>query len=358
MKTIKITIVIISLFLSYIHSNAQLKVQSDGKVTVRTTTNNFSSDLYISGSKVTLYGSDPKIWVANSSMAYGLGSVGTVGYIYKNINSPEKLITIVPNGGVGIGDVTAAAVGTNKLYVNGALYVNGSAGGTTSWNSSDSRFKKDIDSIDNSLSLIKKLNGRKYHFNEDFMKKTGEDNRQNYGFVAQEVIEVIPELVKQTNDSIKSFLINYQGFIPIIVEALKQQQTQIETLQKIAVAHEEEIISLKEKLKEIKSNLKSTNLGSDENIQDSNEPLLYQNTPNPFSSGTEIKCYIPSGIKNSLLLIYDLQGTQIKSYTPNPTGINTIQISGSELKAGMYIYTLITDNNIIDSKRMILLKNE
>jgi hypothetical protein len=38
------------------------------------------------------------------------------------------------------------------------------------------------------------------------------------------------------------------------------------------------------------------------------------------------------------------------------TGLNSIIVNGSELPAGMYLYTLVVDNEIIDTKRMILTK--
>jgi len=52
----------------------------------------------------------------------------------------------------------------------------------------------------------------------------------------------------------------------------------------------------------------------------------------------------------------DLQGIELKSYPLAQTGANTIVVNGSELPAGMYLYTLVADNEIIDTKRMILTK--
>jgi hypothetical protein len=49
------------------------------------------------------------------------------------------------------------------------------------------------------------------------------------GFIAQELKEVFPELVYQETDS-SEYSINYIGLIPILVEALKEQQILIEEL--------------------------------------------------------------------------------------------------------------------------------
>jgi hypothetical protein len=81
-----------------------------------------------------------------------------------------------------------------------------------------------------------------------------------------------------------------------------------------------------------------------------------QNTPNPFSSNTEIGCYLPEVKERSVIYIYNLNGVELKSYPITQAGVNTITVNGSELPAGMYLYTLVVDNVIIDTKRMILTK--
>jgi hypothetical protein len=59
--------------------------------------------------------------------------------------------------------------------------------------------------------------------------------------------------------------------------------------------------------------------------------------------------------RNALIVIFDLNGLLIKSYDIQNSGDGSIKINGNELKAGMYIYTLIVNQKEIDSKRMILL---
>jgi hypothetical protein len=51
-----------------------------------------------------------------------------------------------------------------------------------------------------------------------------------------------------------------------------------------------------------------------------------------------------------------LQGIELKAYPITQTGLNSVTLNGSELQAGMYLYTLVVDNEIIDTKRMILTK--
>jgi hypothetical protein len=51
-----------------------------------------------------------------------------------------------------------------------------------------------------------------------------------------------------------------------------------------------------------------------------------------------------------------MQGAEIKSYTITAKGAGNIIIQGSELQAGMYMYTLLVNNTIVDTKKMILTK--
>lgn len=86
---------------------------------------------------------------------------------------------------------------------------------------SDRRLKRDIQTVGNALDIVAQLDGKTYRWNVG----NGRDERLHYGFVAQEVESVVPELVLQdSNGDIKS--VNYQGVIPILVNAVKELQAQ------------------------------------------------------------------------------------------------------------------------------------
>jgi hypothetical protein len=69
---------------------------------------------------------------------------------------------------------------------------------------------------------------------------------------------------------------------------------------------------------------------------------------------TEIGYFIPEGIKISTLYIFDMQGVMLKNYPITKHGQGSTIISGSELKPGMYFYSLVADGKEVDTKRMIL----
>ena len=103
-------------------------------------------------------------------------------------------------------------------------------------------------------------------------------------------------------------------------------------------------------------NHKNNNNNSNTQTLTPDEAILYQNTPNPFSSNTEISCYVPAITNNAFIYVYNLQGTELMSFPILQSGFSTVTIYASALPAGMYLYTLVVDNVIIDSKRMILTK--
>lgn len=92
---------------------------------------------------------------------------------------------------------------------------------TTTW-SSDSRLKTDITPMTGMLEKVSALQGVFFKW-----KDSKSDDRQ-LGLLAQEVGEVFPELVSTDPDGMKG--VNYIGFIAVLIEALKEQQNQIQQL--------------------------------------------------------------------------------------------------------------------------------
>lgn len=111
------------------------------------------------------------------------------------------------------------------------LYVQGSAYATGTWTSSDARFKKNITSISNALDRITKIRGASFEFRRDEFTDYHFTEGPQFGFIAQEIENVFPEVVKTEASGYKS--INYSEMIPVLLEAVKEQQTQIQNQEKI-----------------------------------------------------------------------------------------------------------------------------
>ncbi len=130
------------------------------------------------------------------------------------------------DAGQGTINIGSDAVTAYKLNVAGTLNHSGAI-----TNNSDRRFKKDITTISDPLSIIEQLRGTSYQFRTEEFPDKGFSEGKQLGVIAQEVEKVLPELVTEDVDGYKS--VNYNGFIPVLIESIKTQQTEIDSLLKI-----------------------------------------------------------------------------------------------------------------------------
>ena len=65
---------------------------------------------------------------------------------------------------------------------------------------------------------------------------------------------------------------------------------------------------------------------------------------------------LPETAINANVIVYNLEGKQLKELQVQGRGNVSATILGNELSAGMYIYALIVDGKVVDTKRMILTK--
>ena len=95
---------------------------------------------------------------------------------------------------------------------------------------SDQRYKKNITPVTGALEKLSKLNPVNYDWRRDEFKERGFSDRKQWGFIAQEVEKVMPELVHEDMNGYQS--LNYVGVIPLLTKAMQEQQTEMEKQQK------------------------------------------------------------------------------------------------------------------------------
>jgi hypothetical protein len=154
---------------------------------------------------------------------------------------------------------------TNKVVINGnaasninnrTFFVQGSAGGTGAWwNDSDEKLKKNIKTIDDPLKKVLALRGVNYEWKDT----TNHEKGLQIGFIAQEVIKILPEVVANNGGT---YSMQYAPINALLVEAIKAQQKKIESLESLndkVKQLEEQNKKLENDLKLIKEQLKMKN---------------------------------------------------------------------------------------------------
>lgn len=277
----------------------------------------------------------------------------------------------------------ATAVGYNayvnasdRIWLGDANVANGDVWSYGTYNTiSDGRFKTNVSESDvKGLNFIKLLRPvvynfeakkatefmttgmpdslRKHYLSEDFSKATA--IRQS-GFIAQEVAEAAKtsgydfDGVHVPVDDHDTYGISYAQMVVPLVKAVQEMDQQ-------KAALEQKVEKLERQLQELLNmNGSATGISQSSAIEGF---ALEQNIPNPFGSETVIHYTLPSQVKDASLLVYDLSGKQIASFPLNGQGASSITLSSEKLTAGIYIYSVMAGNNVLDSKRMIVTQKQ
>ncbi len=131
-------------------------------------------------------------------------------------------IVIKENGFVGMGTIDPSV----RLQVNGDIIANSIAG------SSDARFKTNVSAIANPLEKVLQLRGVNFDWNQSQFPERTFSSKRALGFIAQEVEKVLPEVVETEKSADGYKAVQYDKVVALLVEAIKEQQKQINRLQK------------------------------------------------------------------------------------------------------------------------------
>jgi|21_taG_2_1085346.scaffolds.fasta_scaffold03876_2 hypothetical protein len=219
---------------------------------------------------------------ANAMAAYdnlGIDGVSLSGYNQGTTNPYNGIEGITNYGGTANAPAGVFGLAINNSLTHRAIGVRGAAngrdgigvygsrqntGGTVGWGglflndlgytgffgaASDRRLKKDIKPLEGALAIVSKLNPVSYYFDLQKYPNMGLNTEKEYGFIAQEVGEILPEIVREKglntngtveikendlpNDKVEVFsVMDYTRIIPILTQAIKEQQEIIKSLEK------------------------------------------------------------------------------------------------------------------------------
>lgn len=332
----------------------------------------------------------PGRYIGVSGAAYGTASVNDVGVSGKAYGSSVTNFGV--SGLAGSADAAAVNYGVSGVATGaGTNYgVYGSASGGSTDRAgyfdgdleytgalippSDQMFKTDVEGIESALETLKQLKPHTYKMKREDYPQFHFSDRKQYGFIAQEMETIMPELVYQSQsleelDSAGNIIhpsfsyksLNYNPLIPVAIQAINELNAQLQ--QKDSV-----ISSMQEQISQILSNMESC-CNTNHSMQQHDQPaqsgainvdlkdrqsiVLEQNVPNPFAEETAINYFLPENISKAQILFYNAQGKLIQSVDLVQKGKGTLNVFASDLTNGIYTYTLIADGKIIETKKMV-----
>lgn len=263
---------------------------------------------------------------------------------------------IVEQGATGAGTGTVNGCGKLLGYFrdfgasNNVFTILGSAtasGGT--WQTSDQKLKRNIEPINNAIDMVNQLNGYTYEYRTDERPELNLSEGRNYGFITQEVQEVMPEVVRMGQNELGETadyqIMQYTAIIPVLTEAIKEQQS-------IIVNLEARLADLEAKLNGEESPKRPT-MNTEIGVISTEGVSLRQNRPNPFQGETTIDYTIPSEMTNARLVIYDLNGKALSNFAL-AAGNGQVSISASELTSGVYFYTIENNSQTLARQKMVV----
>ncbi len=339
----------------------------------------------------TVTGATPAVWglrlitnstsTATGALLYGVSSditgsggnptevIALRGYNTKSGSTNNYGVTGYAINGTNNYGVYGTAPATNCVNLgactNAAIYASGYGYTTNQWyTSSDASIKTDVLPISDYWTILNGLNGYRYDYDTSLNATTNLNlsDAPQMGLIAQEVEAVAPELVKSftnpgstdangivKNDySVKS--INYDGLIPVLVEAIKDLKAQVDSL----IANSSSQRLMNDSNTPENQSTKSETFNQQKIVLSNQQGIiLNQNDPNPFTESTRITFQIPDEVRDAKIIFTSTTGSIINTAIINERGAGELEVYSSELSKGLYNYTLVCDGKVIATKKMV-----
>ncbi len=290
------------------------------------------------------------------------------------------------------GSVTGNPQTNNNLaaYFDGDVLITGSFG------PSDENLKTNIQDYQGGLDIINQLEPKTFEYDHAAYPSMNLSNGLQYGLIAQDVENILPDLVTETNhpetyDSLGNVIhqsisfkgLEYQQLIPVLISGVKEldsinsgQETTIDSLSTVVDSLNNVVNNMNNRLSNLENCLsnilpmlcqmnQSMIQQNDQGVQEQLRSIinvelengenivLNQNVPNPFAEQTVITYSIPETVGEAVIMFYDSKGVVIKEVKIETRGHGQLNVYGSDLSRGLYSYTLIADGQVIATKKMV-----
>lgn len=233
-----------------------------------------------------------------------------------------------------------AGTGNQVVFFNTATSTFNSIQVANVYNYSDERAKKNIQGLNNGLSKITLLNPVSYDWKEEKVMADSlngiapsgpiENGVRQYGFLAQDVEKVMPDVVTTDENGFK--MVNYIAIIPVLVKAVQELQS---TVSKQSVLIKELI------------GKQSSGTGK---IEKANKILSC--SANDSGERLSIATQLDDGVTNARLVISSISGEPERTIPVSAQSPN-VDENISSLQKGIHIVGLYVDNGLSDSKNWV-----
>ena len=252
------------------------------------------------------------------------------------------------NGGI---DVQGRWAG----YFDGSTHVAGAFSALYMVNGSDARLKENIVPLNGRAGTLDRLldmNVVEYDFKQvpDSMDnaageavKRADDGHRHYGLIAQELQAICPELVYEYKDGYLG--VNYVELVPLLIRSIQELKQQVDELRGADVRQ----------TRADSSDDAEPSVSRPSPLNGSTGNILYQNAPNPFREKTTIRFHLADDSHDAAICIFDMTGKLLRKLPVN-AGMESVTVNGWELGEGMFLYSLIVGGQETDTKRMIITK--
>src|ERR1035437_1035573 len=175
-------------------------------------------------------------------------------------------------------------------YFDGEVYINSPANGYFMVTPSDAMLKQDITPLGDPFSIISQLSPKTYYYDTTNSYNIRLSSKKQYGFVAQDVEPILPELVYKTHKpaeidshgnitfpAVDYKSLNYNALIGVLTKAVQELKSQMDSLthSSMRITGNNNIVP-----------------STDVELASKNS-ILYQNMPNPFGDGPVVKYFVP-----------------------------------------------------------------